>query len=514
MVEKTMNKETSHRWWFDSHHTSTGSPWLQSTLAGSRICVLVELDKRTKSMLKLVEPDADSFAQRAEMYYKKRPELICMVEDFYRAHRSLAERYDQLKFDSGNRLPATFGLPFSAKHRSEKLLSVEMHQTYGSHSEAYDAGDFAESEVDDPEQDQIQVDEELEEIETPEEKKETHAEDSAESEVDDPEQDQIQVDEELELLETAAEKNVISMVEDFYRAHRSLAERYDQLHSGNRLLATFRLPYSTKHRPEKLLSVDMHQTYDSHSEIYDAGDFAESEVDDPEQDQIQVEQDLEVLETAEEKKVTYIEDSAESEVDDPDQDQINEEVETPEEKKDVEFCTMYNAEVMKLKEKIERQKRFYKGHLSRKDMGMREADISKAVYHVEVMKLREVIERLRGEKTISKDHLLQKHEEKIEEKNETPVNEGMKEVEFSSVLYNVEVMKLREEIEGLGEENKIYKEQLLQKDEEKREVIRQLSSAVEVLKLDNMKLRKCVARDSHKKGSYFTVEKLKDVFSG
>ncbi|KAB5569411.1 hypothetical protein DKX38_003204 [Salix brachista] len=402
MVEKTMNKETSHRWWFDSHHTSTGSPWLQSTLA--------ELDKKTKSMLKLVEPDADSFAQRAEMYYKKRPELISMVEDFYRAHRSLAERYDQLKFDSGNRLPATFGLPFSTKHRPEKLLSVEMHQTYGSNSETYDAGDFAESEVDDPELDQIQVDEELEEIETPEEKKETHAEDSAESEVDDPEQDQIQVDEELEVLETAEEKKV-EYIED----------------------------------------------------------SAESEVDDPEQDQI--DEELEEIETPEEKKVGYTEDSAESEVDDPEQDQIDEEleeIETPEEKKDV-----------------------------------------------DLMKLREVIERLRGEKTISKDHLLQKHEEKREEKNETTVNSGMKEVDFSSVLNDVEVMKLREEIEGLGEENRIYREQLLQKDEEKREVIRQLCSAVEVLKLDNMKLRKCVARgDSHKKGSHFTVEKLKDVFSG
>ncbi|KAJ6390538.1 hypothetical protein OIU77_024697 [Salix suchowensis] len=311
-------------------------------------------------------------------------------------------------------------------------------------------------------------------------------------------------------LRQLKEKNVNSMVEDFYWAHRSLAERYDQLKSdsGHRLLTTFGLPFSTNHRHEKLLSVDMHQTYDSHSEIYDAGDFAESEVDDseqdqiqvdeeleeietpeekkethaedsaesevdddPEQDQFQVEEELEVLETAEEKKVGYIEDSAESEVDDPEQDQIDEELEeteTPEEKKDV-----------------------------------------------KLMKLREVIERFRGEKTISKDHLLQKHEEKREEKNETTVNSGMKEVDFSSVLYDVEVMKLREEIEGLGEENRIYREQLLQKDEEKREVIRQLCSAVEVLKLDNMKLRKCVARgDSHKKGSHFTVEKLKGVFSG
>jgi hypothetical protein len=33
-------------------------------------------------MLKLVEEDADSFAQRAEMYYKKRPELISMLKNF------------------------------------------------------------------------------------------------------------------------------------------------------------------------------------------------------------------------------------------------------------------------------------------------------------------------------------------------------------------------------------------------------------------------------------------------
>ncbi|KAK1316333.1 hypothetical protein QJS10_CPA05g00537 [Acorus calamus] len=64
---------------------------------------LSDLDEKTKAMLKLIEEDADSFAQRAEMYYKKRPELVTMVEDFYRAHRSLAEQYDQLKLESGTR---------------------------------------------------------------------------------------------------------------------------------------------------------------------------------------------------------------------------------------------------------------------------------------------------------------------------------------------------------------------------------------------------------------------------
>lgn len=57
-------------------------------------CALVDMDVKVKSMIKLIEEDADSFARRAEMYYKKRPELMKLVEEFYRAYRALAERYD------------------------------------------------------------------------------------------------------------------------------------------------------------------------------------------------------------------------------------------------------------------------------------------------------------------------------------------------------------------------------------------------------------------------------------
>ncbi|KAJ6681311.1 PROTEIN NETWORKED 4A [Salix koriyanagi] len=52
------------------------------------------MDFKVKQMIKLLEEDADSFARRAEMYYKKRPELMKLVEEFYRAYRGLAERYD------------------------------------------------------------------------------------------------------------------------------------------------------------------------------------------------------------------------------------------------------------------------------------------------------------------------------------------------------------------------------------------------------------------------------------
>jgi hypothetical protein len=53
------------------------------------------MDTKVKAMIKLINEDADSFARRAEMYYKKRPELMKLVEEFYRAYRALAERYDQ-----------------------------------------------------------------------------------------------------------------------------------------------------------------------------------------------------------------------------------------------------------------------------------------------------------------------------------------------------------------------------------------------------------------------------------
>ncbi|MBA0583520.1 protein NETWORKED 3A [Gossypium raimondii] len=145
-----MNKmeESSRWWWFDSHHDgSKRSQWLQSTLS--------ELDSKTKAMLKLIEEDADSFAKRAEMYYKKRPELISLVEDFYRSHRLLAERYDQIKLDPGNRLVTTLGSPFSSMKycHSEKAINL-MDKLYDSSSETFESEDYAESEVDDPEHDE------------------------------------------------------------------------------------------------------------------------------------------------------------------------------------------------------------------------------------------------------------------------------------------------------------------------------------------------------------------------
>lgn len=172
------------------------------------IVVDAELDEKAKAMLKLIEEDADSFAQRAEMYYKKRPELISMVEEFYRAHRSLAERYDLVKSDHGTRLLTTFGSPFMSikQHKQEKVISM-MDQTYNSYSESSDAEEYAESEVDDPEQEgEIQIEKEFGEVEDPELVNETQVDEEIKEEDEDPvQEDVIEVDQEPKKDSVASE---------------------------------------------------------------------------------------------------------------------------------------------------------------------------------------------------------------------------------------------------------------------------------------------------------------------
>jgi KIP1-like protein len=93
-------------------------------------------------MLRLIEEDADSFAQRAEMYYKKRPLLVEMIGDFYRNHRSLAEQCDQLRSSSNVPRIKLFGVPTLSSLSSCSYVS----STCSSESD---------SEVDDPEPDSI-----------------------------------------------------------------------------------------------------------------------------------------------------------------------------------------------------------------------------------------------------------------------------------------------------------------------------------------------------------------------
>ncbi|XP_020108750.1 protein NETWORKED 3C-like [Ananas comosus] len=145
MAAAAAQEKIPQAWWFGSHYSSRQSPWLASTLS--------ELEYKTKQMLNLVEADADSFAQRAEMYYKKRPLLLSMIEDFYRSHRSLAEQYDQLK--SGSKMHhALFGPSHLDRSWSRK---VSNNSSDGSSLFTSYSSDSDESEVDDPEQEETET---------------------------------------------------------------------------------------------------------------------------------------------------------------------------------------------------------------------------------------------------------------------------------------------------------------------------------------------------------------------
>ncbi|XP_042494205.1 protein NETWORKED 2A-like, partial [Macadamia integrifolia] len=84
----------AYSWWWASHIRTKQSKWLEHNLQ--------EMEERVKYMLKLIDEDGDSFAMRAEMYFRKRPELVNYVEEYYRAYRALAERYDHISGELQN----------------------------------------------------------------------------------------------------------------------------------------------------------------------------------------------------------------------------------------------------------------------------------------------------------------------------------------------------------------------------------------------------------------------------
>ncbi|XP_013725565.2 protein NETWORKED 2D-like [Brassica napus] len=84
----------AYSWWWASHIRTKQSKWLEQNLQ--------DIEEKVQYVLNLLQEDGDSFAKRAEMYYKKRPELITFVEETFRAYRALAERYDKISTELQN----------------------------------------------------------------------------------------------------------------------------------------------------------------------------------------------------------------------------------------------------------------------------------------------------------------------------------------------------------------------------------------------------------------------------
>ncbi|KAL1209025.1 Protein NETWORKED 2C [Cardamine amara subsp. amara] len=84
----------AYSWWWASHVRTKQSKWLEENLQ--------DIEEKVQYALKLLEDEGDSFAKRAEMYYKRRPELISFVEESFKAYRALAERYDHISKELQN----------------------------------------------------------------------------------------------------------------------------------------------------------------------------------------------------------------------------------------------------------------------------------------------------------------------------------------------------------------------------------------------------------------------------
>ncbi|KAJ4866176.1 kinase interacting family protein [Raphanus sativus] len=91
----------AYSWWWASHIRTKQSKWLEHNLQ--------DMEEKVEYTLKIIDEDGDTFAKRADMYYRKRPEIVSFVEEAFRSYRALAERYDHLsrELQSANRTIAT-----------------------------------------------------------------------------------------------------------------------------------------------------------------------------------------------------------------------------------------------------------------------------------------------------------------------------------------------------------------------------------------------------------------------
>ncbi|XP_074559235.1 protein NETWORKED 2A-like [Curcuma longa] len=75
-------------WWWASQIRTRQSKWLDNDLQ--------EMEEKVQFMMKLIDVDADSFGRKAELYFKRRPELLNYVDEIYKAYKALADRYDRI----------------------------------------------------------------------------------------------------------------------------------------------------------------------------------------------------------------------------------------------------------------------------------------------------------------------------------------------------------------------------------------------------------------------------------
>ncbi|RWV84495.1 hypothetical protein GW17_00053787 [Ensete ventricosum] len=76
-----------------SCRSSTCPPWLQAALAGEQHYIEHRVQALTVTIPE--NSEADTFAERAENYYQRRPQLIALLHDLHNRYLYLADRYSQ-----------------------------------------------------------------------------------------------------------------------------------------------------------------------------------------------------------------------------------------------------------------------------------------------------------------------------------------------------------------------------------------------------------------------------------
>ncbi|KAK9137012.1 hypothetical protein Sjap_007606 [Stephania japonica] len=536
----------SHSWWFDSDTGPQRSVWLQSTIS--------ELDEKIKTMLKLIEVDGDSFMQRAEMYYKRRPDLVTMVEDFYKMHRSLAEGFDQLKSEARNRLIKPFTPPILLKMEKPcdsylgDSVEFEVHPDHDEHWHSCvgaEDEDYAESEVDDPE------------VDDPEQENDTNVcglqmgnEESEDFDVDCCEQEHenpvaverfSSIHRDVEVLALRAESEVVMLKDVIEKLKEEnmvlkvqLQGTLSSLINGSEVAKltdeTVRLKVENViHKDQLESSFLIHESevaklrdeivcLKEENMILKEQEFSCSSL---ESEVAKLKDEIEKLKAVNMVQKVQLQGTLSSLIHGSEVAKLTDEivrlkVENAIHNDQLESsCLIHESEVAKLTDEIERLK-------VEKVIHREQLESSCLIHESEVAKLRDEIARLKSEnKTQEEQELDQSHGSIYENKVAKIMNEvenGTRENltsggEYSSLIVQSELAKLKDEMCTLKKENMIQKEQLSQKDEEKRQVIRQLSLSLDIMRENLSSSKKSIENNSSKKRTPFEFSKFKELFS-
>ncbi|KAF8028192.1 hypothetical protein BT93_E0947 [Corymbia citriodora subsp. variegata] len=96
-----INSDKLQSSWMDTHFNPMKSAWLSENLQ--------YMNRNFKEIMKLIDEGSGS-AIGAEIYDPKRPQLIALVEEFYKMYHALAEHCDQLELERHNPEPLRSGL--------------------------------------------------------------------------------------------------------------------------------------------------------------------------------------------------------------------------------------------------------------------------------------------------------------------------------------------------------------------------------------------------------------------